>query len=157
MIQVPSNIRYPAMIFALLGMTLVVNVILVLAVRSDGGAQVVDDYYERSISWDEYAAVRSESAARGWTLAFELEPEQPGRLVVTGADQKPVDGLVAKLHLRRPQLADDVALVELLPVNDEPGVYRFEHPAMRAGVWDVIVEGEFDGRPVMLQHRHRIR
>jgi|SRR5690554_324899 len=157
MMSIPSHIRYPAMIFALLGMTLVVNTILIIAINSDGGAQVVDDYYEKSIAWDEYAATRSESAARHWTLNFEIQRNQPGRLAVHGPDQKPVEGLVAELHLRRPQLADDVALVALNPVVGEPGVYHFEHPVTRAGLWDIIVEGEFEGRPVLLQHRHQIR
>lgn len=157
MMTIPSNIRYPAMIFSLLGLTLVVNIILVISINSDNGAQVVDDYYEQSINWDDYAATRSESEARHWTLDFEFERDQPGRLEVQGADKAPVEGLVAQLHVRRPQFAEDIALVDLLPVTGEPGVYRFENSGTKAGVWDFVVEGEYDGRPVVLQHRHTIR
>lgn len=157
MMSIPSHIRYPAMIVGLLGMTLVVNAILIIAVNSDGGAQVVDDYYEKSIGWDDYAAKRRESATRRWTLDFDIQRDQPGRLAIKSAEQKPVDGLVAQLHLRRPHLADEVAQVALTPIEGQPGVYQFEHPARGAGVWEIIVDGEFEGRPVLLPYRYEIR
>lgn len=156
MITIPSHIRYPAMIFGLLGMTLVVNIILVIAIRSDGGAQIMDDYYEKSIHWDEQEAIRQESQALGWTLAVNLPAEEPGEVRVINADGLPVTGLTATLRLRRPHLAEDVAQVDLKSVRGQPGVYQFEHPTARAGLWDFVVEGEFGGRPVAFQQRQRV-
>lgn len=157
MITIPSHIRYPAMIFGLLGMTLVVNIILVVAVRSDGGAQIMEDYYEKSVHWDEQAAIRQESDKLGWTLTVDLPREAPGEVRVTNADGLPVTGLSATLRLRRPHLAEDVAQVDLTAVGGQPGVYRFEHPSAHAGLWDFVVEGEFGGRPVAFQQRQRVR
>lgn len=154
---IPSHIRYPAMIFGLLGLTLVVNIILVTATRSDGGAQVVDDYYQESIAWDERAEVRDFSAALGWTLNVEMQPDEPGRLQILRPDEQGVPGLVGKVRLRRPQLADDVAVAELRPVEGSPGLYEFDHPVSKQGLWDVILEGEFAGRPVAFEQRQRVR
>ncbi len=145
------------MIFGLFGLTTVVNIILVVASRSDGGAQIVPDYYDQAVHWDETQSVRHTSEARGWQLTIDMPTHTDGVLHIQDKNAQPIVGLTADLRLRRPQYADDIAVTILEPVVDAPGSYRFAHPQATAGLWDFVVDGEYEGERLLLSHRTRIR
>lgn len=50
--RIPPQILYPGMVIAILLMSVAAHVVLITKASSDGGAQVVPDYYEKSINWD---------------------------------------------------------------------------------------------------------
>lgn len=155
--RIPSHILYPGMILGLLGFSISICTILVLASRSDGGPQVIPDYYVQSVEWDERESVRQASRALGWTLDVSFDRHDEGQVRVTDGQAQPVVGLDGSVRLRRPQLADDVTVAALVPVDGEPGLYRFEHPPAAPGFWDLVLEGEFQDQPVHLTQRHRVR
>lgn len=154
--RIPSHILYPGMVLTLLGTSVLMSMFLLFSSRSDDGAQIMPDYYDHAIQWDSEEAIRRESRALNWNLTLKFEDNQRGVLNIHDQHARPVDGLDAQVHLRRPQYADDLAVAELEPAPDASGIYTFEAPPASAGYWDVIVEGEYDGRPIHLSHRQRM-
>jgi len=154
--RIPSHILYPGMILSLLGMSIVVGFVLVYAAKSDGGAQVMPDYYEHAVHWDAEEAVRRDSRALNWQVQLSLGDNAQGTLTVRDRNAQPVEGLEGEVHLRRPQLAEDLAVAELVADAENAGTYTFEAPAYAPGYWDVILQAELDGTPVHLSHRQRL-
>lgn len=50
--RIPPQILYPGMVIAILAMSVLAHIYLVIEAASDGGAQVVPNYYEKAIHWD---------------------------------------------------------------------------------------------------------
>lgn len=157
MAKVPAHILYPGIVLALLGLSITTCFRLVMASQSDAGPQVVSDYYQRSLGWDAIAAKRTASAALGWTITLRLEGDEEGQIIITDSAQTPVSGLDASIALRRPQLAEAISTTALVPVQDAPGVYRFAHPTVTAGLWDVVLEGDYNDQAVLFESRHSVR
>lgn len=154
--RIPSHILYPGMVLTLLGTSVLMTMFLLFSSRSDDGAQIMPDYYEHAIAWDSEEAVRRESRALNWRITLEFRDNAQGVLSIIDHNARPVEGLDAQVHLRRPQYAEDLAVAELQPAPDASGTYTFDAPPSSAGYWDVIVEGEYDGRPIHLSHRQRV-
>lgn len=49
---IPPRILYPGIVIGILLMSVTAHVILIVLASRDGGAQVVDDYYEKATHWD---------------------------------------------------------------------------------------------------------
>ena len=49
---IPPQLLYPGIVIGILLMSVTAHVILIVLASSDGGAQVVDDYYDKAINWD---------------------------------------------------------------------------------------------------------
>lgn len=66
--RIPPQFLYPGIVIGILLLSVVAHIILIVEASSDGGAQVVPDYYEKSLQWDETqareAAVRDGRAHR---------------------------------------------------------------------------------------------
>lgn len=75
--RIPPQILYPGMVIAILSMSVIAHVILIVNASSDGGAQVVPDYYEKAVNWDaeqaRAAAIRDGRADR----PGQATPEAP--------------------------------------------------------------------------------
>jgi nitrogen fixation protein FixH len=138
----PPHIGWPLMIVALLGLGVASAVATLFAARSDGGAQVIENYYEKAAHWDDQAAAQAASDALGWeadvrVLAPETQPRlRPVQVTIRAADGAPVAGLTGTIRAARPHLAVAVAEIPLVPVADAPGVYRQQLPIAQAGLWD---------------------
>ena len=154
--RIPSHILYPGMVLSLLGMSVVMGFVLVNAARSDGGAQVMPDYYEHAVHWDSEEAVRRDSRAMNWNVRFSLEDNAQGSIVVRDHANTPIEGLHGQIHLRRPQYADDLAVADLVPDRNNAGTYHFDAPAYASGYWDVVLNAELDGKAIHLSHRQRL-
>lgn len=50
--RLPPEILYPGMVIAILAMSVAAHIYLIAKASSDGGAQVVPDYYEKAVNWD---------------------------------------------------------------------------------------------------------
>ena len=50
--RIPPQILYPGMVIGILSMSVIAHIILIVNAASDGGAQVVPDYYEKAVNWD---------------------------------------------------------------------------------------------------------
>ena len=155
--RIPPHILYPGIVVAILSYSIISSYFLVRASQSDGGAQVLENYYERSVHWDDHQAVVSYSDALNWQLRWELLEGPEGFVTIVDAYNTPVVGVGGKLRLRRPQLAEDVSVREIEAVASRPGVYRFDQVELSDGYWDVVLEGEYNQRPILFTERQQIR
>ena len=101
---------WPFAIVGLLALNAAVVILFLFISKSDGGAQVVPDYYNRAVAWDSLAANRARTIETGWQLAV-LDPNRADTLVfvVTDADGNTITGFAGTLALSRPQLAAPIA------------------------------------------------
>lgn len=155
--RIPAHIFYPGLVIALLLFSLGSSAVLVMASRSDGGAQVMNDYYQQSVHWDEKQAVIAGSKDLHWTFDWDFDNPEEGRLSVRDRYDTPVVGVNAQLRVRRPQFADDVSVASLEAVKGQPGVYRFEHQRTGRGVWDIILEGDYRDQPIWFAERQQVQ
>lgn len=121
-------------------MSLTAAAITVVAARSDGGVQVVDDYYVRATQWDAQAAQQAASDALGWSTrltvhALDARGLRTADVFVTDAAGAPVEGLAGTLAVRRSPASAVVATVPLQPVPGQPGLYRQALPVADEGLW----------------------
>lgn len=155
--RIPSHILYPGMILSLLGMSIVVGLVLVFAARSDGGAQVMPDYYEHAVEWDSEESIRRNSRALNLQIELQLPDDAPGKLTVRDRNGDPVEGLNGEVHLRRPQFAENLTTAKLIPDHETPGHYTFDDaPNYAPGYWDVVLDVDLNGHPLNLTHRQRL-
>lgn len=154
--RIPAHILYPGIVVAILSYSLISSFFLVRASQSDGGAQVLENYYERSVHWDDHQAVASYSAGLNWDLSWDLLDGSESYVTIVDAYDTPVVGVGGTLRLRRPQLAEDVSVRELEAVASRPGVYRFDQVELSPGYWDVVLEGEYNERPIVFSERRQI-
>lgn len=129
------NIAWPAAIVALLLSSVALMTIVLIAARSDGGAQVVDDYYNRAVAWDSLSAVRTTSAERGWKVDLDITEDGSTLLVVADSTGAPVEGLAGDVSVRRPQFADALGKYPVRAVQGRPGAYAFDVEATGSGIW----------------------
>src|SRR5690554_3527765 len=148
--RIPPHIGWPVFIVGLLLVSIGASVATFVLATSDGGAQVVEDYYQKGVRWDETAALRAASAALGWQVqvAVQAGGAQAGLrtvdVVVRDRAGHLVTGLQGTVRLTRPQHARAVAELPLQPVAGVPGLYRLEAPIDAAGLWDFELQAVRD-------------
>lgn len=146
---VPPHIAWPAFVIALLLLGIGSAFQALFAARSDGGAQVVEAYYDTALQFEDEQAARVASAALGWGARVEIGVCVEGlcaiELTVRDRDGAPVTGLTGVLHTSRPQEAGTVATIPLAPKEGVPGVYRQLVPLSAAGLWDIAVDAHGGG------------
>ncbi len=140
--RLPPHIAWPLFIVAILLTGITSAVVTMIAAHSDGGAQVIEDYYEKASNWDAIAARRAASRALGWTTAVQVLDRAPSaslravQFTVHDADGAPVTGLTGTVQARRPERAGVVGEAPLVPVDEVPGRYEAMLPVLRPGLWD---------------------
>jgi nitrogen fixation protein FixH len=147
--EIPPKYFYPGMVIGLLLMSVGFVTTTVIAAHSDGGPQVVEDYYQKSVDYDETQARREAAANTGWTVEVtnlaEAGAGEPLLIEIVDRKGQPVTGLEGTLELRRPELARAVGTSELTPAAGKPGFYEASVAAGRDGLWDIemtIRQGE---------------
>lgn len=135
---IPPHIAWPASIVALLVLGMGWSFSVVIASRYDGGAQVVDNYYEKAIAWDETAALQKQSDALGWTADITLRNGSEGQLevVIRDAAGQAVSGLTGTVKGFRPQRTGARMEVALVAAPGDATVYRMTLPKLEHGLWD---------------------
>jgi nitrogen fixation protein FixH len=141
---VPAHVAWPAFVVALLLLGIGSAFEALFAARSDGGAQIVEDYYGAALRFEDEQAARAASAALGWSADVEVGACEGGlcavELAVRDRAGAPVTGLSGALATSRPQEAGTAATIPLSPKDGAPGVYRQLVPFPADGLWDVAVE-----------------
>jgi hypothetical protein len=129
--------------------------------RSDGGAEVVADYYRRGLAWDSTAAVERSVGRFGWTVSVEPAAEADGtgmravRVWIADSAGSPVSGLAIEVEASRPHLATPAGRAAASP-HLQPGAYVAWLPVRETGLWDFTVHGSRDGDPFALRLRREI-
>jgi nitrogen fixation protein FixH len=141
---VPPHIAWPAFVIALLLLGIGSAFQALFAARSDGGAQIVEDYYDAALRFEDEQAARAASAALGWDADVEIGACENGlcavEVTVVDRNGEPVAGLNGVLETSRPQEAGTAARIPLSPKAGAPGVYRQRVPLPTAGLWDIAVD-----------------
>lgn len=149
---------WPAFIVLLLVSSVVMMGLVVMAARSDGGAQVVPEYYQQAVRWDSLATVRDAASTRGWTARLEVDRSGSGlRGEVTILDSAGV-ALVfdsGSITVSRPQFADPEAELVAVPVDGSP-VLAFETPLSDPGLRDIQVVVHDAKGPVSFRWRREL-
>jgi nitrogen fixation protein FixH len=141
--RIPDHIRYPGMVVAILGLSVLSQVFLFRAAFSNGGAQIERDYYTRAVGWDAAQKMREAREALGWRVTAAA---QTGDVIIEVADRAgaPVTGLRGAVVAQRADRAKAELPAGLQPVG--PGRYRAA-VAAADGVWDLRVTLEDTTRP----------
>ncbi|MEZ4701561.1 MAG: FixH family protein [Rhodothermales bacterium] len=141
-----SGWQWPAFVIALLLTSVVTMSIVVFLARSDGGAQVIDDYYQKAVDYDVRRAEQARSDALGWSAAIEVTAHAEGRLVrcvIRDSAGAAVPGLNVTLTAYRPQFVDARAEVTLAATST-PGTYEAIASLEGEGLWDFYVRATTD-------------
>ena len=136
---IPSHIAWPGFVVALLLLSITAAFQALFAAQSDGGAQVVEAYYDSAIRYEDEQAAQAASDALGWSAGVEVGACEGGLCAVdvTVRDREgaPVEGLTGLLRVSRPQEAATFARIPLA-ASERPGVYRQFVPVNADGLWD---------------------
>lgn len=130
---------WPAFIVLLLVSSVVMMGLVVIAARSDGGAQVVSDYYEQAVQWDSVATLRDAAVVRGLSARLDMEPADgawKGRVTIQDTTGTTVTFPSARITLSRPQYAESELETEALPMEGSP-VLEFRVDLQGAGLRDI--------------------
>lgn len=145
---------WPLFVIVLLVSSVVMMGLVVMAARSDGGAQVVDNYYEQAVQWDSLASARNQAAVLGWTAELAVSRGTggiEGSISLSDSAGLVLTDQIAVVSLSRPQLAETVATTEALE-SGVPGTYAFSSAANGAGLWDIEVIFTSPSQPDRLVH-----
>lgn len=134
---IPPHILWPGMVIAFLAFCVGTQTYLVISANSDGGAQIEQNYYQRSLQWDEDQANRERSRRLGWKITAEVSPQII--LAITDAEGKPLENLEGEVELRRPNIAGALSTSPLKVIPGRPGLYTTDAATDRPGLWDLTV------------------
>ena len=130
---------WPIAVIGALVVTVVANVVLLLAANDPGDRAVVEpDYYRKAVAWDRTMAQEAVNDSLGWSVEAALEATAGGPVVrarVADRGGKPLTGArvsVVGIH----------NLVAGSPVEGPlretaPGDYEAALPFRRAGLWEL--------------------
>jgi nitrogen fixation protein FixH len=149
----PPNIRWPLFVVGLLSISISASVYTLLASQSDGGAAVVENYYERGKQWDQESAMRRVGASLSVDVQVSPAPENEALhavvLTVRDSSGAPVTGLQGSLRALRPDRSGVQASVPLAPRSGAPGVYRQVIPLDARGLWDLEMKATYGGEALL--------
>ena len=137
MIRIPEKYFWPGMIIGILSFSVIANILLVMASRSDGGAQIIDNYYEKAVKWDEHQADLKRVSEMGWDVQILVGPhaeKRAIRFVMQDKNGTPLSGLTPHVVVTSPAKLEPIADVELVPAG--PGVYATEITIPHNGFFD---------------------
>jgi len=129
--------------------------------RTDGGPEIVTDYYARGLAWDSTASAANAVRRLGWTMSLEPADTADGTgtrsVLVRIADStgSPVPNLSIDVEASRPHLARPVASAGAL-AHVEPGSYVAWLPVREPGLWDFTVRGKVGDTPFVMRFRRDI-
>ena len=129
-------------------MSVVAHGVLVYVATRPDTPLPMRDFYQRSLEWDEDAAVAAASRQLGWSVRYEVPtdtPHSPGMprpvdVVVTDRDGTPVTGLSGRLLALRPTDSRLSQAEELTELPHLPGTYRTLVRLDRPGDWEFRVD-----------------
>ena len=133
---------WPALVVGLLLFNITASMTILFFAKSDGGPEIIPDYYEQSVNFNDQMLAEQASAQTGWSVELALAGEV-GELTVTDRQGQALEELKGRITFYRPQRAQELGESELQPSPDSPGQYRFEnltHRIDEAGLWDLAIE-----------------
>lgn len=157
-LRVSPNIGWPLFIIGLLGISIFAAVYTYIAANSGPGAQVIEDYYNRALLWDEEVERRSNAERLGWNVSVSVSDSVTNGLravylEIRNGDGSGIADVRGTVRAYRPHISGALAEVPLVAVADDPGRYRQLLPAEQTGLWDFELRARADGDPVFVRRR----
>ena len=129
---------WPAAVIGALGVTVVANVVLLVASNDPRHAVVEPDYYRKAVAWDSTMAQAARNDSLGWSADATLESDAAGatlRARIAERGGAPLTGgrvSVVGIHNldAGAPIAGDLR-------ESAPGVYEATLPFRRAGLWEL--------------------
>lgn len=146
--NIPPHIAWPSFIVFLLMVGIGGAFAALIAARSDGGVQIVDDYYQKAVNWDETMSQQSESAALQWKVEIDVFPPEttsplrPVEIKFLDHTGNPIPYLKGTVRIYRPQVLQPLAEIPLSEIDGRPGTYRQLLPLSGEGIWDFEIHAE---------------
>ena len=156
--RIPAHVAWPLAIILLLVAGVTSSMMIVFAARSDGGAQVVENYYEKAVQWDAHNQLLKSSEAAGWTVLLDFKPatsQQTDRALTLQFNDRqgnPITNLTGTIKAYRPQNTQAIATMALQHLPETPGLYEMAFPRATRGLWDFeinVVQDTFKFRKVI--------
>ncbi|GAB5518468.1 MAG: hypothetical protein RhofKO_07190 [Rhodothermales bacterium] len=137
----PPHIAWPTFIVSLLAASVGAGVWTVIQANSFGKAEVVADYHQQALDFDQQIAEQTASNALGWTSSLTIAN---GEVTVELRDRAGtlLDEAAVTVTPSRPESADAEALLTLTPVPEAPGRYTTPITFSRAGLWTFAIRAE---------------
>jgi len=130
---------WPAGVVLLLLSSVSMMAMVVMAAKSDGGAQVVDNYYQKAVAWDSLATESARVADLGWTAAWTIGTQAAEhQIMVRDEEGMPVEGLSLDIRLQQPQFAE-VQFTPEASWHADSGSYVFTTSPLSPGLWDALI------------------
>jgi len=139
-------------LIAFFGVVIGANLTLAkFAIDSLPGTEV-DSAYSASLAYTGEIAAAREQAGRGWKVSAHIERTAAGhadvRIEARDRNGNVISGLTFTGRLERPADRRADRPVELVDAGN--AVYRGQVAALPAGLWDLVLEGEANGRRMFL-------
>lgn len=139
---------FPGIIFALIGLNMVIVGVTVTLALSDDSFAVRPDAYADAVRWDESQALRRRGLATGWSLSAMVGPPlaDGSRLLTIYASapgNTPLTG--ASLEVEAFAHAHPRTRARIIPVEADPGRYEARVTLPHPGLWSVGVSAQLDG------------
>ncbi len=145
MIKVPPHIVWPGAVVALLGLSVTMGTITMLAATRDPNSfAVVDNYYEKGLQWDEHKAQLERNTALGWQVSIEVgEPgllhRRPLIVTLLDRDGSPIVDALIEASTYHHAAANSVETLTLEP-GEVPGQYQAMADITRQGQWQISLQ-----------------
>ena len=139
--KIPAHIVWPGFVLALLGMSVTMVTITVVAAVGDPSFAVESDYHDKAMRWDDHVAQQARNSELGWQVAVAIS-SMPGdgepALIVRLTDRAgaPIVGAAVEGACFHYAVADRVQTLGFV-ATDEPGAYAAPAILHRAGLWDL--------------------
>jgi nitrogen fixation protein FixH len=142
---------WPLIIISLLLSSVAMMSAFVVVANSDGGAQVVESYYDTAVQWDSVFVVQNEIHARNW-LPYLTLSESGGKLAVLDSNRVKVAVLSGNVVLSRPHLATPEMDLDI-QFDPSDSSYVFPTGQLKSGLWDFNFELGDSGGPLEFRIR----
>lgn len=129
-----KGLYWPLAVIVLLLSSVASMATFVIASQSDGGAVVVDSYYQKAVKWDSLSIVQNRIRERGWMPQLTLNGKG-GIFMLLDSDRKRLPYLTGTVSLSRPHTTEKGGTYALRPLSAD-STYALEFGSLKAGLWD---------------------
>ena len=149
--KLPAGRRWMYIVIGLLAAHVTGMMCAVWAISGrPGESAVLPDYYSKALQWDQYRAQLRASDALGWNVQIQqLDENLPDgrrqvRMVLTGADQKPVNGAALIVHCYHLSHGDEAKTIQ--PPDTGGSQFLLTLPQPYQGFWQFELTATAGGK-----------
>jgi len=151
---IKKGYAWPAGVVILLLSSVITMGSVILAARNDGGAQVIEDYYQKAVQWDSLNAVKAVNKAPDWVSVLTMSADSL-RFMLNDSLGQAVVLTDVTVELDRPQFSATSRSLILEPALSDGWVAPI--PVLERGLWDVNIQANSVRGPLLFEYRRELR